>query len=237
MMHIPLTDVQDRQELYRLIERRPFCMSISAHTHRHEHRMIGQEDGWLGPEPHHHVINVTVSGSWWAGAKDERGVPHTIMADGAPNGYSILSFDGNQYRLDFRAAGRPKDYQMSVHAPELVEAKTASQTFVYANVFNGSDKTSVEMRVGDGAWRKMEKVWEEDPFYRQLFRAELAVLTKFEQAGARRPWTPLNGSRPSAHLWKLYLPANPPTGTQLIQVRASDADSTVYHGRRVVRIQ
>jgi hypothetical protein len=51
MMHIPLTDVQDRHELYRLIEQRPFTVSISAHTHYMEHRMIEKSDGWQGPQP------------------------------------------------------------------------------------------------------------------------------------------------------------------------------------------
>ncbi len=61
LMHIPLVDVRDRTELYRLIEKRPFCISVSGHTHHHEHRFITKEDGWLGPEAHHHIINVTVS--------------------------------------------------------------------------------------------------------------------------------------------------------------------------------
>ena len=106
MMHIPLTDTNDRHGLYRLIEQRPFCISISGHTHHHEHVWITHEDGWEGPEPHHHIINVTVCGSWWSGAPDERGIPHSTMADGAPNGYSVISFDGTDYRLDFFAAGR-----------------------------------------------------------------------------------------------------------------------------------
>ena len=67
MMHIPLVDVEDRHELYRLIEQRPFCLSIAAHEHIHEHRFITRDDGWRGPEPHHHIINVTVCGSWWSG--------------------------------------------------------------------------------------------------------------------------------------------------------------------------
>ncbi|MGD9857946.1 MAG: metallophosphoesterase N-terminal domain-containing protein, partial [Planctomycetaceae bacterium] len=94
MMHIPLRDVGDRHDLYRLIERRPFCISISAHHHVHEHVWVTHEDGWQGPRPHHHIINVTVCGSWWSGAPDERGIPHTTMADGAPNGYSIMTFNG-----------------------------------------------------------------------------------------------------------------------------------------------
>ena len=56
MMHIPLTDTNDRHDLYRIIEQRPFCISVSGHTHHHEHVWITSEDGWEGPEaasPHH----------------------------------------------------------------------------------------------------------------------------------------------------------------------------------------
>ncbi len=48
MMHIPLVDVEDRDELYDLIEKRPFSMSISAHTHYQQHVFIGKEDGFDG---------------------------------------------------------------------------------------------------------------------------------------------------------------------------------------------
>ncbi len=101
MMHIPLEGVGDRQEVYRLIEQRPFCISISGHTHYQEHRFITQADGWQGPKPHHHIINVTACGSWWSGAPDERGIPHSLMACGAPNGHSVIEFDGQEYRLEF----------------------------------------------------------------------------------------------------------------------------------------
>ena len=38
MMHIPLNNVGNRQKLYRLIEERPYTMSISGHTHWHAHK-------------------------------------------------------------------------------------------------------------------------------------------------------------------------------------------------------
>ena len=75
MMHIPLVDVNDRHELYRLIEQRPFCISISAHKHVHQHRFITREDDWRGPAPHHHIVNVTVSGSWWEGRRTSGAFP------------------------------------------------------------------------------------------------------------------------------------------------------------------
>lgn len=237
MMHIPLVDVGDRQELYRMIEKRPFCMSISAHTHRHEHRMIGKEDGFMAPEPHHHIINVTVSGSWWAGQKDERNIPHTIMADGAPNGYSVLSFDGNQYKSSFFAAGRPKDYQISIHAPEEVASASSDEATVYANFFNGSVKSRLEYRVGNGSWYAMTKTMEEDPYFRRVYVAEKEILKQFEDAGLDRPFRQLNTARPSAHLWKAALPPGLPPGTHLIQVRATDRHGRVYDGKRIIRVK
>lgn len=237
MMHIPLVDVGDRQELYRMIEKRPFCMSISAHTHRHEHRMIGKEDGFLAPEPHHHIINVTVSGSWWSGQKDERNIPHTIMADGAPNGYSVLSFDGNQYMSSFFAAGRPKDYQISIHAPEEVLSASPENATVYANFFNGSVQSRLEFRIGEGSWHAMTKTLEEDPYFRRVYMAEKEIIKQFEDAGLERPFRQLNTARPSAHLWKAELPQGLPNGTHLIQVRATDRHGRVYDGRRVLRVK
>lgn len=238
MMHIPLTDVGDRQELYRLIEDRPFSVSISAHTHRHEHRMIGKEDGFMGAKPHHHIINVTVSGSWWSGQKDERNIPHTIMTDGAPNGYSTLVFDGNQYKLDFKAAGRPKDYQISIHAPEEVESRTSDQAVVYANFFNGSIESEVTLRVGDNSdWVRMNKTEEVDPYFRRVYDAESKILEKFQTSGQSLPFTKLSDARPSQHLWKANLPAALPVGTHRIQVRATDRHGRVYDGNRVVRVK
>ncbi len=229
MMHIPLVDVTDRQELYRLIEKRPFCMSVSGHTHHHEHRFIGNEDGWQGPEPHHHVINVTVCGSWWSGAPDERGIPHTTMADGAPNGYSIISFDGKNYKLDFKAAGRSAKHQMEIIAPEVATAGQADQCDVFVNIFNGSQRSTVEMRVGDkGEWIKMKLSPQVDPLLEQVVRAENAILEK--------SWRKMPSPKVSTHIWQGKLPANIAVGTHFLQIRTKDMHDRAYQDQRVIRI-
>ena len=214
----------------RLIERRPFCMSISGHTHHHEHRYIKQKDGWRGPVPHHHVINVTVSGSWWSGAPDERGIPQTMMADGAPNGYSIITFDGHEYRLDFKAAGRPSDYQMRIHAPEKVSAEEAHKTIVFVNVFNGSEKSKVEMRLGNrGDWVILDRTVGVDPHYKKLVETENGAQNK--------TWRDLPKPKPSTHLWRGPLAADPQPGVHLLHVRTTDRHGRVYTAGRVIRIE
>jgi hypothetical protein len=232
MMHIPLVDVEDRHELYRLIEQRPFCLSIAAHEHVHEHHFITREDGWRGPQPHHHVVNVTACGSWWSGAPDERGIPHTLMADGAPNGYSIISFDGTDYALEFRAAGRPADYQMLIQAPEVVTAEQAGETDIFVNVFNGSERSTVEMRLGDGDWRPMEHARIVDPNYQSLSDREAALLEASPNA-----WRKLPRPRVSTHVWRGKLPAGPSPGTYALHVRTTDMFGKTHESRRVIRVE
>ncbi|MCH2117844.1 MAG: calcineurin-like phosphoesterase C-terminal domain-containing protein [Pirellulales bacterium] len=228
LMHIPLVDVEDRHELYRLIEMRPFCMSIAAHKHLHVHRFITAEDGWHGPQPHHHVINVTVSGSWWCGAPDERGIPHTMMADGAPNGYSIISFDGNSYQLQFRAAGRSAKYQMQIHAPDSLSQENLPFAAIYANVFNGSERTKVEYSLGDGTWLEMEKVLSTDPGYSQMVEREAAVKDK--------NWREITWPELSTHLWRASLPTSLEPGSYVIQVKATDMHGATHYGNHLIRV-
>jgi len=228
MMHIPLGGVEDRQGLYRLIEKRPATVSISAHTHYMEHRYIGSEDGWMGAEPHHHIVNVTVGGSWWRGQKDERGIPHAMMSDGGPNGYSIMEFDGNEYSLSFRAAGRPSHYQMSIHCDEAIKANELAEKSASVNVFNGSEKTVVRFRVGAaGEWFPMSRTTRVDPYF--------AAVKEREDQVKEKNWIDLPGPHPTPHQWTAPLPSGLPVGTHLIEVEAETGDKVVT-GNRIIRI-
>lgn len=229
MMHIPLIQVEDRQELYRLIEQRPFAMSLSAHTHYVKHHFIDEADGWKGPKPHHHVVNVTVCGSWWRGAPDELGIPHATMSDGGPNGYSVLSFDGSQYDLEFHAARRPEDYQMNIHLLSVVNVTETLQTPVIVNVFNGTTMSQTRMRLlPDGDWREMERVEGVDPYFGDLKEAEL---------GENPPLgSPLPGPSLTDHLWRAFLPASMPAGTHMIEVETTDMHGKIYTDRESIRV-
>lgn len=231
MMHVPLVDVHDRHGLYRLIEERPFCLSICGHTHTHEHIWISQADGWEGPQPHHHIVNVTVCGSWWSGAPDERGIPHATMSDGAPNGYSIIAFDGTEYRLDFHAAGRPENYQLEIDAPEVVTSATAAESRVTVNVFNGSVKSQVRMRVDGGEWQALAQTQEADPKYRRTYDAEAALLQQ------SKSFRQLPKPSTSTHLWAGPLPAGLTTGTHRIDIEAMDHWGRTFEGHRVLRVE
>jgi hypothetical protein len=230
MMHIPLTDVRDRHELYRLIEQRPAAISLSAHRHFMEHRYIGPEDDWRGSEKHHHIVNVTVCGSWWTGKMDERGIPHATMSDGGPNGYSILEFNGNQYSFEFYPASRSADYQMNIYAPNSVTIDELAKTSVLANVFAGCEKTVCKFRVGsDSAWLPMEAT-------RQLDPAFVAESQRDAALPEDRPWRNLPKPYETPHIWKGSLPATLPVGTHVIEVEATMASGKKHVSQRVIRV-
>ncbi|MCB1231822.1 MAG: calcineurin-like phosphoesterase family protein [Verrucomicrobiae bacterium] len=230
MMHIPLTEMENRTDLYRLIEQRPYSLSISGHTHWQAHQYIDEKDGWRGPKPHHHIVNVTVCGTWWKGEKDEVGIPHATMRDGAPNGYSIITFDGTSHVLDFKAARQPADYQMNIHAPDEMKLAAALETMVHVNVFNGSKDSVVRMRVGESEeWITLEKTLEPDPYYSEVRQREMERYPDSKNH--------LNAPIDSDHLWKAALPEGLKTGPNLIRVEATDAYGRKHVAERLIRVE
>jgi hypothetical protein len=226
LMHVPLNLTEDHQGLFRLIEQRPFTLSIAAHQHYHQHMFFDQNQGWRGPQPHHHIINVTVCGSWWSGLKDERGIPHATMSDGAPNGYSILSFDGNKYSLEFVGAGNDRGRQMRIHLPDEVSAK--QKTLFDVNVFDGSSRSKVAFSLNGVDWTECQQVAEPDPLFQSLWDAE--------QTQQPPPKPKLTKPTISSHLWAGELPLGLPPGTHLLRIRTEDMYGKSYTDERSFRV-
>ncbi len=240
LMHIPLAppvdfevpegyQVPQRQQLFEILSGHPNTLSLAAHMHVQYHQFLGPEDGHHGVEPHHQIVMATACGSWWRGARDELGIPHATMRDGVPNGYSILSFDDGDYQVRFKAARRPEDHQMHIWAPESVAAVDAAEAEVLVNVFAGSERSTVEMRVGDGgAWIPLTRVAREDPYFVDLYAREAET-----EAADRLPLPPL----PSPHVWVAPLPASLPTGVLTIHVRETDQFGNVSRAERLIRVE
>jgi len=227
-MHIPLPEVRNRRELYRLIEDRSHTLSLSAHTHVQQHVFIAKEDGWNGREPHHHLNHATVCGSWWEGALDERGIPHATMSDGGPNGYSIVEFDDKSYKVTFKPASRPEGEQMAVWIPDRVAASDLTSTEVVVNVFAGSSRSKVELKAGDGPWREMENFKGKCPFFLKLKEAEAAPKPP---NGLKLP-----GASETTHLWRVRLPSGLAKGAHRIEVRTTDMFGQTYTDSRIMTV-
>ena len=152
------------------------------------------------------------------------------MSDGAPNGYSILSFDGNQYKVDFKAASRPVDYQMNIIAPENVAQADLAKTKVLVNVFNGSEHSTVQMRLGKGGkWLTLKRKVQPDPSF--------VALSNAENNAKGKTWRDLPNPKPCPHLWEAMLPAGVAPGTYFLQVRTTDMHKRTFSSSRTIRIE
>lgn len=233
-MHIQLLgagihQVPQRRKLLEILADHPHALSLAGHAHLMRHRFLEGDGESSAPGAHHHFVVGTASGSWWRGAPDEAGIPHTTMRDGAPNGYAILSISGNRYALRYKAARRPAEHQMLIHAPGSVAAADADETEILVNVFAGSDRSRVEMRLAGGAWIPLRRVERPDPAYRAIFEREAELRPP---DGFQLP-PPVD----SPHLWAGRLPADPPPGLHVLEVRARDMFGQIDHARRPLRIE
>jgi hypothetical protein len=121
-MHIPVVsdaerltpkdNVANRLALYDLLSGRK-VVALAGHTHTIAHFQAGeQQEGWGQPLAFPEVIVGASCGSWWSGDLDNNGIPMSYQRDGAPRGYMIWSFDGNEYNDQFRASGKDPREQM-----------------------------------------------------------------------------------------------------------------------------
>ncbi len=240
LMHIPIQQIEEKADLFRILARHPQVVSFSGHNHEWRHWFFDEEQGWPGPAPHHHVTVGATCGSWWAGAPDEAGIPHATMADGSPNGWAVLHVDGTRHTLELRPARRPADWQMNVYVLEPAVPATGAAADsqpagesppgreVVVNVFAGSERSSVEMRVDGGPWRRLVRTLREDPQY--------AALKAAEKGDPPPRGRKLPKVEKCHHLWQGELPADLPPGTHQLAVRTTDVYGQTYEAVRVFRI-
>lgn len=222
MMHIPLTQTKEKDEILRLLSQFENSMSLSAHAHTQTHLFMEHQHG----KPHHHLVTATICGSWWRGEKDSFGIPISMMRDGAPKGYAILEFDGNRLTQRYKATGLDPREQMSIWLP----AEVGEGSEVVVNVYNGSPRCKVEMRVGETmGWVPMERVERVDPYYAAL--KQLEAEEKLPATGRTLP-----GADNSAHLWAGQLPKMP-AGTYRLDVRVTDLYGRTHSSSRVYTVR
>jgi hypothetical protein len=238
LMHIPIMEIEEARALYAVLGQFPHSFSLSAHTHTQRHVFI-KSGGWPQDRPHHHLVHGTACGSWWGGNFDEVGIPTAQMSDGTPNGYSIITFNGSEYDVQYQVARRPADYQMNIWTTEPVPAAESGNTKVIANVFAGSEKSTVEMRVDDAKdWTPMAPFPGKDPYYLQSAERQSAFISKLAEIKGggevgknftgemRREFKSVLRGLPepsnSSHLWKATLPEGLQPGPHTVMVRSRD---------------
>jgi hypothetical protein len=253
-MHIPLRsyldpndptlNTSDGSELLRLIGDRP-SISFSGHTHTTEHHYLGTDDDNAGTKPHHHHVITTVSGSWWSGPYDHRGVAVADSPDGNPNGFHILSIDNNRYTTRFRPAKEPETRQMRIvldsepypdgeaidrdFPMESLFGSPSSQdrlgtTNVVVNFFDGGPRTTVAYRIGDHPPVSMRSERRTDPFVKEVFAKNRAT---------KKPWADVE---PCSHIWSARLPADLEAGSHCIEVCVIDEHGREHNDRLCLEV-
>ncbi|MGN7723447.1 calcineurin-like phosphoesterase C-terminal domain-containing protein [Chitinophaga sp. 22620] len=232
--HIPLYEPrtggdairnEDRERLFSLLAPFANTLTISGHTHIQKQCFHTAEDGWHGPKPYYEFNAGTASGNWYSGMLDENGIPASTMSDGTPKGYSFITFTGNQYKINYKAAGMPAAHQIEISAPKVVQVNEANSAGIWANFFMGSEKDSVYFRVDNDNWKPMTFVADKAPEY-------LHILDEFDYADSL-----LSGRRPgpasiSQHLWFAPIPVKKKAGTHVIEIKATDMFGQTFHQRR-----
>jgi len=256
-MHIPLrtyldpddpaSNTVDGAALIKLLGERP-SISFAGHTHTTEHHYLGGE---VGRAPHHHHVMTAVSGSWWSGPYDHRGVAVADSHDGTPNGFHILSIDRDRATTRYQPAKEPNarqvrilldsefhkaqkevgaqketggDLRMSQLVGSPIREDNAGATDVLVNVFDGGPRTSVEYRIGERAPVRMERERRPDPFVKEVFARNQAT---------KKPWVQ---AEPCSHLWVARLPADLAAGTHCIKVRVTDDYGREHHAHLVLEV-
>ncbi len=253
--HIPLRTVMgtdpavanvDTKEFLAAIATHPNTVSFAGHTHTNEHWYLGAADGNPGPGEHHHHVLGAVSGSWWSGPFDERGIPVALASDGSPNGFHLLEIDGARYTTRLIGARAPEcapmrivlDSQAHGGNPELlheypvgallrgpIARAAAGSTRVVVNLFDGGPRSKVELKVGRaGDFAPMRRTARTDPFVEEVYARNAAV---------KKPWVqPVK----SPHIWEATLPADLPAGSHRLTVRATDEYGREAKGWMVLEV-
>jgi hypothetical protein len=170
--------------------------------------------------------------------KDELGIPHATMNDGAPNGYARIKFEGNSYNIQYKASRRPADYQMNIYLPEDISVDELDATSLLVNVFNGSEKSMVEMQIDNtGIWIPLSQTEARDPANMLLYQKGPFLDEKINEKPLDEVfgWKMDYPSR-SNHFWKTVLPEDLIPGTHMATIKTTDLSGNTYRAHRIFRI-
>lgn len=223
-MHIPVFDADanpevdtfrdvDRQRLFSMLSGFENVLLLSGHVHTQRHFFHDANNGWQGKAPLHEFNVGAACGAFWSGMKDAQGIPDALMQDGTPNGYARLSWaDAEKPVLKWQVARAGSDKQMQLFAPKVLRHKAYPAFGIFANVFMGSNDTSVEFRVDNGEWKPMLRVETLDPNVLEINIADA-------RSDRLRSYDAMSEAMLSTHLWRAAVPTNLSPGTHQIEVR------------------
>ncbi len=240
----PWKDERQREKFFRILSSRDKIFSLSGHNHRTDHMYFDHDHGFdNGSALHHHALTA-VSGSWWSGIVDERGIPSALQNDGSPNGYYFMDIDGTAYQMRFKPASKPHDHQMRImldtaltqyfvqdnreYTQGQMWRDAISQDQVYStqlvvNLFDGGPNSKVTYSVNGGDPVEMQNERFVDFMYMDLVR--------------RYPdeWF-LAQTLPTSHIWVARLPEDLESGAHAITVNAVDEYGRAHQASKILEV-
>lgn len=233
-MHIPLycarladdgVNVADRERLFRLLEGRK-VLALAGHMHLFEYDVLDESVGWRGESPFVQVTCASVSGSWWGGPKDARGIPTSDQRDGTPNGYHLFHFDEDGWTQRYRAAGRGEDFQARISSPVgTVSVSGPDATDVVVNVFAGWSEWTVEWSLDGEPAGTMKPSVRTDPYFERVQSRHPDAFDQWIEAV------------PSSHIWSAPLPSGLAPGVHLLTVTVTDPRRRRYTTSSVFEVE
>lgn len=221
--------MEDRRRLFELLKPFENVLMMSAHTHKQTQIFYTKGEGWEGAEKLHEYNVGTTSGDWYSGTADAVGVPRSVMRDGTFRGYSFVDFKDNKYSIQYKVAGKPDDFQISLYVPKVIASRRNSARIV-ANFFMGGKDDKVEYRVDNGNWTPMNYTETIDPGF---MKSVLQWDDVPQLPQGRRPSNP----EISKHIWQAPFPGKLAVGQHKLEVRATDRYGKVHTAEQNFEVQ
>ncbi len=222
--------MEDRQRLFDILKPFQNILMMSAHTHKQSQIFYTKKDGWEGIQDLHEYNAGTTSGDWYSGTVDEIGVPKSIMRDGTYRGYSYIDFDNNQYKIKYKTAGKPEDFQISLHVPKILPFPSRTSAKIVANFFMGSKKDELLYRIDSGEWKKMQYTETFDPDY---ISSVLEWDYNPELLQGKRPNNPDN----SRHIWIAGFPRDLQKGNHTVEIKVTDRYGNAHTAKEEFKVE
>lgn len=219
-------NVVNRQEVFKLLEKRKNLLALSGHLHIIEHFPFSSESGWTSPNQFYSINAGAACGGWWSGPQNKNGIPVSNCMDGSPNGFYLFSFDGNKYDYKFIPVQYGENFQMRISSPAKSLTKDAvASTQIIANIFCADPGAKVHCQVDDGKQQVMERKTMKDPFMTDYVIKYRSALPNWVKSEAD-----------TEHIWAAPLPQGLNEGSHLIKVNAIDSLGKTYSGERRFQI-
>lgn len=187
---------------------------------------INHTHGWYGNPWIAHTLAEVRGNGWSKGPRGETDVRSATMQDGNPNGYYVMTFDGDKVTPRFIPSGEKANLndRMRIVLDPLLDGTTDLDGKIVAinrgnlvpgmkvivNLYDGGERDSVNIALDNSEFVEMFNVLRNDPF--------------MVRQNAKYKGTPdaFSSPQPSSHIWEYELPAGLAAGLHSVVVKSRD---------------